>query len=77
MKKNYDELGEKCWESYDIDNEAILRPCAKDVPDRLKLEEKENQTKILTELGLVEKKDSTGRLALRNSIPIKVKISQK
>lgn len=42
MRKNYDDLGEKFWESYDINNEVILRPFAKDVPSRLKIEEKEN-----------------------------------
>ena len=37
MKKNYDDLGENCWNSYDLNDEAILRPFAKDIPDRLKI----------------------------------------
>lgn len=77
MKKNYDDLGEKFWENYDINNENILRPIAKDVPARLKIEYRDNKNRILKELGLVEKKDSTGKLALLNNEPIKVKISQK
>ena len=77
MKKNYEDLGENCWQSYDLNDEAILRPFAKDIPDRLKIESNENQRIILQELGLVEKVDSNGKKALLNNIPIKTKNSQK
>ena len=77
MKKTYEELGENNWLSYNINNEAILRPVAKHVPERLKIEEKEQKRKILQQLGLVEKVDRTGKVVLQNCKPLKTHMTQK
>lgn len=77
MKKNYDDLGENCWVSYDLNDEAILRPFAKDLPQRLKMEKEENYVNVLRELGLTEMADSNGKKALLNNVPIKTKNSKK
>lgn len=77
MRKTYEELGENNWLSYNINNEAILRPVAKHVPERLKIEEKEQKRKVLKQLGLVEKVDRTGKVVLQNCKPLKTHMTQK